>query len=98
MPARYSRTSRGYPRSDWPDTRCGAGLVQLADGGAHGDGLADADLASDHAQQRFGDAKAHAGDGFLMTRAVQEIFGRDVLGEGKFGEAEVCGPRCAHDD
>jgi hypothetical protein len=46
-------------------------LVQLADGSAYGDGLADANLARDDAQQRFGDAKANARDGFLMTRSVK---------------------------
>ena len=51
------------------------GLIQLADGRAHGDGLADAHLAGDDAQQRFGDTKANAGDGFLMTRSVEEVFG-----------------------
>ena len=57
------------------------GLVELADGGAHGDGLADADLAGDDAQQRLGDAEADARDGFLVTRSVEQVFGRDVLGE-----------------
>ena len=72
------------------------GLVQLADGSAYGDGLADAHLAGDDAQQRFGDTKANASNGFLMTRSVKQVFGQDVLGEREFGEAEVRGPGCAH--
>jgi hypothetical protein len=72
------------------------GLVELADGSAHGDGLTDADLASDDAQQRFGDAKANASDGFLMTRSVKEVFSQDALGKREFGEAEVRGPGCPH--
>jgi hypothetical protein len=72
------------------------GLVQLADGGAYGDGLTDADLARDDAEQRFGDAKANTSDGFLMTRSIKQVFRRDAFRERKLGEAKVCGPGCAH--
>ena len=44
----------------------------------------------------FGDTKANARDGFLMTRSVEQVFGGDVLGERSLGEAEVRGPGCAH--
>jgi hypothetical protein len=44
-------------------------LVQLADGSAYGDGLADAHLARDHAQQRLGHAEADARHGFPPLRA-----------------------------
>jgi hypothetical protein len=55
------------------------GRIQLADGRAHCDGLADAHLAGEHAEQRLSDAEADASYGFLMRRSVQEIFGRDGL-------------------
>ncbi len=68
------------------------GRVELADGGAEGDGLADADLAGDDAEQALGDTEADAGDGFVVSGAREEIASSDVLAEGHAGEAEALGP------
>src|ERR1051326_4884688 len=46
------------------------GRVQLIGGSAHGDGLADADLASDDAEERLADTKADTCDGFLVAGAI----------------------------
>ena len=59
------------------DVMCGQ--VQLADGRAYGDGLADANFTGNDAEQRFGDAEADPSDGFLMTGSVKQVFRRDVL-------------------
>src|SRR5205807_1573756 len=53
---------------------------------ANGDDLADADLTSDDAEQRFGDAKADAREGFLMGDAVEQVLGRDALGKRQLGK------------
>ena len=68
--------------------------IELGGGGAQGDGLADADLAGDDAQQRLADAEADARHGFLMAGAVAQLAGRDGLAEGGAGEAEVADPGC----
>jgi len=53
-----------------------AGLVQLGEGGADGDGFAGTDLAGDHAEGAFGDAPADAGDGFgVCAVPVQHLRG-----------------------
>ena len=69
--------------------------IELAGGGAQRDGLADADLAGDDAQQRFADAEADARDGLLVAGAIAQLAGRDGLAEGRAGEAEVADPRRA---
>jgi hypothetical protein len=69
--------------------------IQLASGGTHGDGFADAHLASDDAQQRLADAEADTGDGFLVAGAITQLGGRDGLTERCTREAEVGDPGCA---
>ena len=43
-----------------------AAAIEPGEGGAHGDGLAGADLAGDHADAAFGDTPADARDGFVV--------------------------------
>src|SRR6266542_797420 len=70
-------------------------LVELAGGGAQGEGLAHPDLAGDNAQERFGDAKADMRDRFLVAGPLAHLGGRDALAEGHLAEAEVDDPRRA---
>jgi hypothetical protein len=49
------------------------GWVERVGGGADGDGLADADLAGDDADESLGDAEAEAGDGLLMAGALYQV-------------------------
>src|SRR5579863_2621762 len=70
-------------------------LIELADRGAHRDGLANTDLAGDDAQHRFGDTEADAGHRLLVTGSFQEVFRSDGLGERCAGEAEMADPGCA---
>ena len=66
-----------------------AAAVQAGEGGAHGDGLAGADLAGDHADAAFGDTPADAGDGFVVGAvAVQHARGQ-IAAERRPGETEV---------
>jgi hypothetical protein len=59
-PARYSRTGVGSNGRVGQEHNVVRGLIQLADRGAYGDGLADAHLGRDDAQQRLCDAEASA--------------------------------------
>ena len=66
-----------------------AAAVQGGQCGAHGDGLAGADLAGDHADAAFGDAPADAGDRFVVGGvAVQHARGQ-IAPERHPGETEV---------
>ena len=49
------------------------GRIELAGGGAQGDGFADAHLAGDDAQQRLADAEADARHGFLVAGAFAQL-------------------------
>ncbi len=53
------------------------GGIELAGRGAHRDGLAHADLASDNAQQRLGDAKADARHRLLVAGSLTQLVGRN---------------------
>ncbi len=70
-----------------------AGGVEGGDGGAHGDGLADPDVADDHPEGGLGDAMADAGHGLTMGRSGVEVGCGDGLGERGAGEPEVRDPR-----
>jgi hypothetical protein len=70
-------------------------LIQLTDGGAHRDGLANADLTGEDAERRLGDTEADTRDGLLVTRSLEQVFGGNVLRERSAGEPEVGDPRCA---
>ena len=65
------------------------GRVEVGGGGAGGDGLARADLASDHAKGTFADAPVDAGDGFAVAGAAVQHLGCEVASEGHAGEAVV---------
>ena len=66
-----------------------AGGFGAVDGGAGGDGLADADLAGDHGDAAGGDAVADAGGGLGVIAAVEQLAGRQGAAEGHGGEAEI---------
>jgi hypothetical protein len=56
-------------------------LIQLADGGAQRNGLADADLTGDDAQQRLVDTEADARYRLLVAGAFAQLGGGDGLRE-----------------
>lgn len=68
------------------------GRVEGAHRGPQGDGLADADLADEDAEQRLADAEPDAGDGLLVGRSAEQVGRGDGLGKGGPGEAEVPDP------
>ena len=59
-----------------------AGGVQGGQRGAHGDGLAGADLAGDHADGAFGDAPADPGDGLVVGGVAVQHPGGQVRPKG----------------
>ena len=66
-----------------------AGGFGAVDGGAGGDGLADADLAGDHGDAAGGDAVADAGGGLGVIAAAEQHAGCQGAAEGHGGEAEI---------
>ena len=70
-----------------------AGAVQGVDGGAHGHGLAGADVAGDDPEGGLDDTEVDAGDGLGVGLSGEEVLGGDRLAEGGALEPEVGGPR-----
>ena len=66
-----------------------AGGFGAVDGGAGGDGLADADLAGDHGDAAGGDAVADAGDRLGVIGAAEQLARGQAPGEGHGRKAEV---------
>ena len=70
-----------------------AGGVEPCNRGAHGHGLAGADIAHDDAEGGLGDAEADAGDGLGVGGPGEQVSGGDTVGERGVGEIEVGDPR-----
>ncbi len=70
-------------------------LVELAGSSTQRDGLADADLAGDHAEQRLGNAEADARDGFLMRGALEVLAAVGLILPGTLDFAPVLVPLAA---
>ena len=64
-----------------------AGLVEAGQGGAGGDGLADADFAGDHAEGFLGHAPGDAGDGFAVGGVAVQHAGCEAAAERHPGES-----------
>ena len=65
------------------------GGVEAGEGGADGDGLADPDLAGDHAEGFLGDGPGDAGGGFGVRGMPMQHRGREIAAERHRGESEV---------
>ena len=61
--------------------------VQTGGEGAHGGGLAGANLAGDQAAATFADQVGQAGRQFFLAGGGEQLVGLDGLGEGRTGEA-----------
>ena len=69
------------------------GGVQAGDGGAHGHGLAGADITGDHAEQDLVDAEADPGGGLGVGLPGEQVPGRDRLAERGASQPEMRRPR-----
>src|SRR3981081_3637889 len=66
-----------------------AAAIQPGQRGAHGDGLAGADLTGDDADAAFGDAPADAGDRLTVRAVAMQHAGGQIAPERDPGETEV---------